>query len=105
MRVLAAVGLLVAGAVTGVATVALHQLWWGLALAAVATIVTVAALPAGWWSRLPFVVGWNLMVGWLSLSRPEGDYLIGQDPQGYAVLGIGLVLLVVAIGTLPRPRA
>ena len=105
MRVLAAVGLLVAGAATGVAAVALHELWWGFALSAVATVVAVVALPAGWWSRLPFVVGWDLMVGWLSLPRTEGDYLISQDLQGYAVLGLGLVLLVVAVGTLPRPRS
>jgi hypothetical protein len=103
VRVLAAVGLLLAGAVTGVASVALHELWWGLAFATIATIVVVLALPAGWWSRLAFVVGWDAMVGWLSFTRPEGDYLISQDLQGYAVLGLGLVLLVLGIGTLPRP--
>ncbi len=105
MRLLAAVGLLLAGAATGVATVALHEMWWGFAFAAVTTVVVVLALPPGWWSRLPFVLGWDLMVGWLSFTRPEGDYLISQDVQGYAVLGLSLVLLVVAIGTLPRPRA
>ncbi|GAA1142901.1 hypothetical protein [Nocardioides aquiterrae] len=104
MRVLAALGLLLAGAATAVATVALHELWWGLGLATVATVVAVLALPPGWWSRLAFVVAWDAMVGWLSFTRPEGDYLIGQDVQGYAVLGLGLLLLVVAIGTLPRPR-
>ena len=51
MRVLAAAGLLLVGAVTAVATVALHDLWWGLALASVATVWTTLALPAGWWSR------------------------------------------------------
>jgi hypothetical protein len=103
VRVLAAVGLLAVGAATGIATVALHELWWGLALAVVATVVTVLALPPGWCSRLAFVLGWDLMVGWLSFTRPEGDYLISQDLPGYAVLGLGLLLLVVAIGTLPRP--
>ncbi len=43
------------------------------------------------------------MVAWLTFPRPEGDYAISQDVQGYAVLGLALVLLVVAIGTLPRP--
>ena len=103
MRILGAVGLLLAGAATGVATVALHELWWGLAFGLVATVITVLALPAGWWSRLSFVAGWDLMVGWLAFPRPEGDYVISQDVQGYAVLALGLVLLVVAIGTLPRP--
>jgi hypothetical protein len=105
VRPLAAVGLLLAGAATGVATVALHDLWWGLVLAAVATLAAVVALPPGWWSRLAFVVGWDLVVGWLAFPRPEGDYLLSQDVQGYAVLGLGLVLIVLAIGTLPRPRA
>jgi hypothetical protein len=104
VRLLAALGLLAAGAATGVATVALHELGWGLAFAVVATVVAVLALPPGWWSRLAFVLGWDLMVGWLSFTRPEGDYLISQDLPGYAVLGLGLLLLVVAIGTLPRPR-
>lgn len=103
MRPLAAVGLLLAGAATGIATVALHDLSWGFVLGAVATVAAVVVLPAGWWSRLAFVVGWDLMVGWLTFPRPEGDYVISQNWQGYAVLALGLVLLVVAIGTLPRP--
>ncbi|MBI2243479.1 MAG: hypothetical protein HYU55_05865, partial [Nocardioides sp.] len=70
----------------------------------VATGAVVAALPAGWWSRLAFVVGWDLMVGWLTFPRPEGDYLISQDLPGYTVLGAALVLIVVGIATLPRPR-
>ena len=102
MRPVAALGLLVAGAVTGVATVALHELWWGLALAVAAVLATVVALPPGWWSRLAFVVGLDAMVGWLTVTRTEGDYLISQDVQGYAVLVLGLVLLVGALATLPR---
>jgi len=105
VRVLAAVGLLLAGAVTGVATVALHDLGWGLALALAATAAAVVALPAGWWARLAFVAGWDLMIGWLAFPRPEGDYVISQDAQGYAVLGAGLVLIVVGIATLPRPAS
>lgn len=104
MRWLAALGLLLAGAVTGVAVVALHPIGWGLALGLVATGAVVAALPAGWWSRLAFVVGWDLMVGRLTFPRPEGDYLISQDLPGYTVLGAALVLIVVGIATLPRPR-
>lgn len=104
MRFVAALGLLLLGAGTGVATVALHDLPWWLLLATAATAVTTYALPPGWWSRLAFVVGWVMTVGWLALPRPEGDYLISQDWQGYAVLGLGLVLLIVGVATLPRPR-
>jgi hypothetical protein len=103
VKALAAVGLLIVGAGTGIATVAVHDLVWGFVLAAAATTVTTFALPAGWWSRLAFVVGWVAMVGWLTLPRAEGDYLISQDWQGYAVLGIAVVLPIVALGTLPRP--
>lgn len=105
MRVLAALGLCLVGAGTGVATVALHDLWWGLLLALAATAAAVTALRPGWWSRLAFVVGWDAMVGWLTLPRAEGDYLISQDAQGYIVLGAGLVLLVVGVATLPRPQS
>jgi hypothetical protein len=103
MRWLAAVGLLLAGAATGLATVAVHELSWGLPLALAATAMTIVALPGGWWSRLAFVVGWDAMVGWLTFPRPEGDYVISQDVQGYVVLGVALLLLVVAVGTLPPP--
>lgn len=103
MRALAAAGLLLAGAATGVAVVALHPIGWGLALGLVATAAAVTALPAGWWSRLAFVVGWDAMVGWLTFPRPEGDYVISQDAPGYAVLGAALVLVIVGIATLPRP--
>jgi hypothetical protein len=103
MKLLVAVGLLLAGAVTGVATVAVHELVWGFVLASAATAATVLALPPGWWTRLAFVLGWVTTVGWLTLPRAEGDYLISQDWQGYGVLGLGMVLLVVAVATLPRP--
>lgn len=104
MRILAAVGLLVLGAGTGIATVAVHQLSWALGLAVAATALTAYAVPAGWWSRLAFALGWVAMVGWLAMPRPEGDYLISQDWQGYLVLGLGMLLLVVGVATLPRPR-
>ena len=102
MRILAAAGLLLVGAGTGVAAVALHELVWGFVLAAAATAVTVFALPPGW-LRMGFVLGWVAMVGWLTVPKPEGDYLISQDWQGYALLGIGIAILVAGVATLPRP--
>ena len=64
----------------------------------IATIVATRVLPP------VFAVGWAAMVGWLAVPRAEGDYLISSDLAGYAVLGLGLVLLVVGIVTLPRPK-
>ena len=103
MRALAALGLLLVGAVTAVATVAVHDLVWGFVLATVTTVVVAFALPPGWWARLPFVIGWVGMVGWLTVPRAEGDYLISQDWQGYGILALALVLTVATVATLPRP--
>jgi hypothetical protein len=102
-RLAVAVVLLLVGAATAVATVALHGWWWGFAFGAAATLLVAYALPAGWWTRLPYAVGWDAMVGWLTFPRPEGDYLLSADVQGYAVLALGLALLAGCVGTLPRP--
>jgi len=103
-RVVAAPVLLVLGAGTALATVALHELAWGLPLAVAATVATLVALPPGWWSRLPFALGFTAFVGWVVEPRPEGDYAISSDWRGYVVVGGALLLLVVGIATLPRPR-
>jgi hypothetical protein len=104
LRLLAGAALLVVGAVTAVATVALHDWWRGLAFGAVVTLLVAYALPAGWSTRLPYAAGWDAMVGWLTVPRPEGDYVISADAQGYALLGLGLLLLAGCVVTLPRPR-
>lgn len=103
LRAVAALVLALLGAGTGIATVALHDLVWGFVLGVAATVAAVLALPAGWWSRVAFVAGWVAMVGWLTVPRAEGDYLISQDWQGYGVLLLGLVLTVLGVATLPRP--
>lgn len=100
----AAVGLLLAGAVTALATVAVHQRWWGLLLGAVATGLALVALAPGWSTRLPFGLGWATLVGWVSPPRPEGDYVISSNPQGYALLVVALLVLVLSVATLPRRR-
>lgn len=102
MRAFVAVGLLLGGLVVGLATVALHQDWWGLALGAAATSATLAALPAGWWLRTPFGLGAAVMIGYLALPRPEGDYVIAATARGYLLLGLAVIVLVVAVATLPR---
>ena len=50
------------------------------------------------------MVGWVAMVGWLTVPRAEGDYLITQDWQGYALLGSwAWSLLVVGLATTAPP--
>lgn len=99
-----AVGLLAVGAATGLCAVALHELWWGLGLAAAATVAALAALPPGWWCRLAFAIGFALMVAYLVPQRPEGDYAIGTDTQGYVVIGLAFLVLLVGLATTRGPR-
>ena len=103
MRVLAAVLLALLGAVTGVAAVAVHQRWWSLALAVAAIGSVVVALPRGWWSRLAFAVGLAVVLGLAMTPRGEGDYLIPANGRGYTLLAVGLLVLLTAVASLPRP--
>lgn len=103
-RVLRVVGLLVLGVVVGTASVGVHATWWGLPLALTTTAVSAYALPGGWTGRAPFAIGWAAVVAALALPRPEGDFLISGDLNGYALLAFGLALLVAGLVTLPPPR-
>lgn len=84
------------GAGTGLATLALHQSWLWLAVAAAATLAVLVALPHGAWMRLPFALGWTAIVLTAVLGRPEGDYVLGAELHGYAVLIGGLGVLIGA---------
>lgn len=99
----AGAGLLVLGAAVGTATVWVHPVGWGLALGAAATLAALVAAPAGW-RRLAYGVGWVVAAGWFVFARPEGDFVISSDPAGYAVLGLGLVVVVLVVATVPGPR-
>lgn len=102
-RVLAAAGLLLLGAVAGVAATAVHALWWGLLLGVAATVATAVAARPGM-TRIAFSAGWVAVVGVLSVPRGEGDYVIGQDLPGYVLLATALALVVTSVATLPARR-
>ena len=104
LRIALTVGLLVLGLAVGLASVAVHSTWWGLPLAVVTTALTAYAAPAGWKTRIPFVLGWAVVVAVLAVPRSEGDFLIASDVPGYALLGFGLVLVVAGFATMPPPR-
>jgi hypothetical protein len=103
VRVLTPVLLLGVGAVTGVAAVAVHQRWWALALVVAAVTGTELTLPRGWSTRLPFAVGFVALLGLALTPRPEGDYLVPGNARGYVLLGVGILTLVIAVASLPRP--
>lgn len=105
VRLLVLPGCLLLGAVAGIASVALHPLWWGLLLGVLAPGMTLVALPPGWWARLPFALGWVAMIGYLTVPRPEGDYVIGDGAAGYALLIAACAFLAAGLLTLPRRGA
>ena len=103
MRALVAVGCLLLGAAVGLATVVLHGYGWGLGLGIATTAATLVALPGGWWRRLPFALGWTVVLGVATVQRPEGDYVIASDASGYLLLATGAVVLGAGfVGLLPR---
>lgn len=105
LRAVAALLLLLVGAVSGLAGVLVHARWWGVPLLLAAMVASLLALPGGWWSRLPFAAGWVAAVAWALVPRPEGDFLLASTTRGYLVLGSGLLVATWAIATLPRRRA
>ncbi|NHC23436.1 hypothetical protein G6553_09670 [Nocardioides sp. IC4_145] len=107
MKVVAAVGRLVASAALGlavaVATVALHQLWWGLLLGVAASAAAVVALPVHWSARPPYAVAYAAVLAAALQERPDGGFLVPAGVAGYVVLGVAVLLLVLSVATLPRP--
>ncbi|WP_205471299.1 hypothetical protein [Nocardioides sp. SYSU D00038] len=95
--------LLAIGFATGVGTVFLHVTWWGLALGAATTLVSAYAVPPGWTTRVPWAVGWVAPFVAAVLVRRNGGYLVASEAHGYGLVGLGLVVLVVALSTLPGP--
>jgi|SRR4051794_29213402 hypothetical protein len=94
---------LLAGVALAIVTVAVHQWWWGLLLGVATTLLVVVSTPAGWATRLPLALGFVGAVVLFSVPRGEGDYLVASTTSGYCVLGLALVVLMLAIATLPRP--
>ncbi|MCH1868052.1 hypothetical protein [Nocardioides sp. CFH 31398] len=105
LLVVAALGLLLAGAATGIAAVALHTRGWGFALVVVASLATLLALPAGWSTRVAFALGWEVPVLRAGLATgPGGDVVVSGDLAGYALLVLALVVALAAMLTLPARR-
>lgn len=95
-RIAGAVALLIGGNLVGLAAIALHLQWWGLALAAAASLAVLWALPPRVWTLPPYALGWwiPLLVAWH--GRREGDYAVESSPHGYALIVLAAVVLVAA---------
>ncbi|MGH3362689.1 MAG: hypothetical protein ACRDOM_09560 [Nocardioides sp.] len=104
VKLVAALLILVAGWATGLATVVLHGIWWGLLLAGAASLVMLAALGRAWWSRLPFGLGWVVCVGSVLGPRGEGDLVVAGDVSGYLLVALAVVVFVVSVVTVASPR-
>lgn len=105
-RAVVALALLLVGGGAALCTVALHQRWWGLAIGLAAAAATLVALPAGWWGRFAFALGWAAGVAVLTPQRPEGDFLIASDASGYVVLATAVVVFFAGfLSRRPAPRA
>jgi hypothetical protein len=102
-RLAHAVAMLVLGGASGLASVVVHDKSWPwLALAVAAPLATALASAAGL-PRVAFVAGWFALLTVAVLGRPEGDYAIRSSARGYALLGGGLFLLMLAVATIRRP--
>lgn len=95
---------LVCGGLVGVAAAVLSTFWWGLGLGVAASVAAAVAAPRGLAARVPFCVGWAVVMARLALPRPEGDYVLVADPGGYVLLGLGIALVTAALVTVPPPR-
>lgn len=102
LRSLAALALLVVGAVCAVAAALVHERWWGLLLGLSVAGLTTFALPPGG-LRFAFVLGWTAAVAYVVLPRAEGDYLIASSGAGYGFLAGTFAVFLVALATLPGP--
>ena len=96
--------LLPVGIVTGIASLAVHDKSWAwFLLAVVGPVAAVVALPPGW-PRSGFGLGWVGVLMAALLGRPEGDYVVTSTARGYTLLGLGLLLLMIVVVTLPVGR-
>jgi hypothetical protein len=99
---------LVVGAVVGVLALDVHRADFplGLLLAAGATYAVPGWLlgssrPA---TATTYAVGWLVVFGTAIAGRPEGDYAIAADVEGYALMVVALLLVLVAVVGLARSR-
>jgi hypothetical protein len=98
----------VVGAAVALAAVLVHRSVFPLGL--LLALATTFAVP--WWllgsarprTAASYVVGWLAELGLVIDGRPEGDYALAGDLEGYTMLGGGFLLLVVGIVSIAGRR-
>ncbi|MGZ4470136.1 MAG: DUF6113 family protein [Nocardioidaceae bacterium] len=98
---------LLLGAATGLAAVLVHRmavqrLPFGLVLAVAATLATAWMLRRSAFPRLAmsYGVGWWLVFGLVLAGRPEGDYAIAADVDGFVLIGTAFAVVFLAVTAL-----
>ncbi len=102
-------GCLLLGALVSLAALAAHRSLFPLGL--LVALATSYAVPL-WLLRTgrprtagSFVVGWLAVLALVVAGRPEGDFVVAGDLEGYALLVGGLGLVVVAIVSFAGGRS
>jgi Family of unknown function (DUF6113) len=101
-------GCVVVGALVALASVVVHRsaFPWGLLLALATTVAVPWWLLVSPWPRTAasYVVGWLVLLGFVVVGRPEGDYALASDLQGYSLMVAGMVLVLMGIVALAGGR-
>ena len=87
----------------GFASVTLHGLDWGLALATLACTAALLLAPAGA-VRGAAAAGWVLAALLAARGGPGGDVIVAADAHAAFLALDGLIFSVVAAATWPRNR-
>jgi hypothetical protein len=103
------VAALFVGAAVALASLAAHRSLFPLGL----LVALASTYAVAWWllrslhprTAVSYVVGWLVVLAVVVSGRPEGDYLLGSDLDGYALLVGSLGLVVVGIVSFAGGRA
>jgi hypothetical protein len=98
----------VVGAAVALAAVAVHRSAFpsGLLLALATTFAV------SWWlmcstrprTAASYSVGWLAVLALVVAGRPEGDFALAGDVEGYALLGAGFMLVLVGVVSVAGVR-
>ena len=108
MTLLRHLACLLLGGAVALAAVVVHRTAFpsGLLLSVVTTFAVA------WWlgrsahprTAASYAVGWLVVLGLVVAGRPEGDFALAGDLDGYTLLGAGFVMVLVAVVAVAARR-